>query len=78
MEPNQYNAYALNNITANKGMDGSVAIQFGGCELLVMFTRAETPLEYRTWFSSGAERETMRRGDTIRRARFDRMVRHSS
>src|SRR6516165_9305410 len=25
--------------------------------LPVMFTRAETPLEYRTWFSSGAERE---------------------
>ena len=41
--------------------------------LLVMFTRAETPLKYRTWFSSGAERETMRRGDTNRRARFDRM-----
>ena len=31
-EPNQYNAYAVNNITANKGMDGSVAIQFGGCD----------------------------------------------
>jgi len=28
LEPNQYNAYAVNNITANKGMDGSVAIQF--------------------------------------------------
>jgi len=32
LEPNQYNAYAVNNITANKGMDGSVAIQFGGCD----------------------------------------------
>ena len=32
LEPNQYNAYSVNNITANKGADGSVAIQFGGCE----------------------------------------------
>jgi len=32
LEPNQYNAYAVNNITANKGTDGSVAIQFGGCD----------------------------------------------
>src|SRR5258708_11145454 len=32
LEPNQYNAYALNNITAKKHADGSVAIQFGGCD----------------------------------------------
>ena len=32
LEPNQYNAYAVNNITANRGVDGSVAIQFGGCD----------------------------------------------
>ena len=32
LEPNQYNAYAVNNITAKKGTDGSVAIQFGGCD----------------------------------------------
>jgi hypothetical protein len=31
-QPNQYNAYTLNNITATKGTDGSVAIQFGGCD----------------------------------------------
>jgi hypothetical protein len=31
-QPNQYNAYSLNNITATKGTDGSVAIQFGGCD----------------------------------------------
>ncbi|HWZ60084.1 MAG TPA: DUF1214 domain-containing protein [Gemmatimonadaceae bacterium] len=31
-EPNQYNAYSLNNITAKKNADGSVAIQFGGCD----------------------------------------------
>jgi len=32
LEPNRYNAYAVNNVTANKDMDGSVAIQFGGCD----------------------------------------------
>lgn len=32
LEPNPYNAYALNNLTASKGADGSVAIQFGGCD----------------------------------------------
>ncbi|WDZ76206.1 DUF1254 domain-containing protein [Ensifer adhaerens] len=31
-EKNSYNAYAINNITAKKGDDGSVAIQFGGCD----------------------------------------------
>jgi hypothetical protein len=31
-QPNQYNAYSLNNLTATKGTDGSVAIQFGGCD----------------------------------------------
>lgn len=29
---NQYDAYALNNITAKKGADGAIAIQFGGCD----------------------------------------------
>ena len=32
LEPNQYNAYSVNNITANRGADGSVAVQFGGCD----------------------------------------------
>ena len=32
LEPNQYNAYSVNNITAKKGADGSIAIQFGGCD----------------------------------------------
>jgi hypothetical protein len=32
LEPNQYNAYAVSNITAKKDSDGSVAIQFGGCD----------------------------------------------
>jgi hypothetical protein len=30
--PNSRKAYTLNDITAKKGADGSVAIQFGGCE----------------------------------------------
>jgi hypothetical protein len=32
LEKNEYNAYSLNNITANKSADGSVAVQFGGCD----------------------------------------------
>ncbi len=31
-EKNQYNAYTLNNLTAKKSGDGSIAIQFGGCD----------------------------------------------
>ncbi len=31
-EKNQYNAYTLNNLTAKKSADGSIAIQFGGCD----------------------------------------------
>jgi hypothetical protein len=31
-EPNNLNAYTLNDITAKKAADGSVAIQFGGCD----------------------------------------------
>ena len=29
---NQYNAYSFNSVTAKKSADGSVAIQFGGCD----------------------------------------------
>jgi hypothetical protein len=32
LEPNQYDAYSVNNLTAKKGTDGSVAIRFGGCD----------------------------------------------
>ena len=32
LEANPYNAYSINNITAMKGADGSVAVQFGGCD----------------------------------------------
>ena len=32
LEPNRYNAYSVNNITAKKNTDGSVAVQFGGCD----------------------------------------------
>jgi len=31
-EPNRFNAYALNNITAKPNEDGSITIQFGGCD----------------------------------------------
>ena len=31
-EPNPLNAYTLNNITAKPSADGSIAIQFGGCD----------------------------------------------
>ena len=31
-EKNAYDAYSLNNITAKKNADGSVTIQFGGCD----------------------------------------------
>jgi hypothetical protein len=31
-QKNEYNAYSLNNITAKKDADGSVTIQFGGCD----------------------------------------------
>ncbi len=32
LQPNQRNAYAANSITATKGPDGAVTIQFGGCD----------------------------------------------
>jgi hypothetical protein len=31
-QKNEYNAYSLNNITASKNADGSVTVQFGGCD----------------------------------------------
>jgi hypothetical protein len=32
LEPNQYKAYSLNNITAKKNADDSISVQFGGCD----------------------------------------------
>ncbi|RWJ74631.1 MAG: DUF1254 domain-containing protein [Mesorhizobium sp.] len=32
IEPNQYDAYSVNNTTADKNADGSVTIQMGGCD----------------------------------------------
>lgn len=32
LQPNPLNAYALNNLTAQRGADGSVRVQFGGCD----------------------------------------------
>ena len=31
MVPNPRNAVSLNNVTAQRGVDGSVTVQFGGC-----------------------------------------------
>ena len=31
-EPNEFNAYSINNITAKRSEDGSIDIQFGGCD----------------------------------------------
>ena len=31
-EKNKYDSHSLNNLTAKKGADGSVAVQFGGCD----------------------------------------------
>jgi hypothetical protein len=31
-EPNSFKAYTLNNLTAKKNTDGTVAVQFGGCD----------------------------------------------
>jgi hypothetical protein len=32
LQPNQYNGYSVNSITAKKGPDGLISIQFGGCD----------------------------------------------
>ena len=32
LQPNQYNAYSVNNITAKRSADGTIKIQFGGCD----------------------------------------------
>jgi hypothetical protein len=32
LQPNQYNAYSVNNITAKRSADGTINIQFGGCD----------------------------------------------
>jgi hypothetical protein len=32
LEKNPYHAYSINSITGRKGVDGSIAIQFGGCD----------------------------------------------
>jgi len=31
-EPNPYNAYSVNGITGKKSPDGSIVVQFGGCD----------------------------------------------
>jgi hypothetical protein len=42
-EPNKENAYSLNNVTARKAADGSVAVQFGGCDGTVVNCLPITP-----------------------------------
>jgi len=42
-EANKENAYSLNNVTAKKGDDGSIAIQFGGCDGRVVNCLPITP-----------------------------------
>jgi hypothetical protein len=32
LQPNPYNAYSVNSLTAKRGTDGSITIQFGGCD----------------------------------------------
>ena len=32
LKKNQYDAYSLNSVTATRSADGSVAVQFGGCD----------------------------------------------
>src|SRR5712664_3207521 len=32
LQPNQDNVYSVNSLTAEKGADGAVTIQFGGCD----------------------------------------------
>jgi hypothetical protein len=32
LQKNQYGAYSINSVTANKSADGSVSLQFGGCD----------------------------------------------
>jgi hypothetical protein len=70
LEPNRYNAYSLNNITAKKNADGSVAVQFGGCDgkvpnclptmegwnYMVRFYRPRTEVLSGTWKFPNAQR----------------------
>jgi hypothetical protein len=62
-EKNKYDAYSLNNLTAKKSADGSVAVQFGGCDgkipnclptvpgwnYMVRFYRPRTEILNGTW-----------------------------
>ncbi|AAY95733.1 DUF1254 domain-containing protein [Pseudomonas protegens] len=42
-QKNPYDAYSLNNLTAKKSADGSIVIQFGGCEAKVVNCLVTTP-----------------------------------
>ena len=42
-EKNEYDAYSINNIVADKGANGSITIQFGGCDRIVANCLPITP-----------------------------------
>jgi hypothetical protein len=68
-EKNKYDAYSLNNLTAKKSADGSVAVQFGGCDgkipnclptvpgwnYMVRFYRPRAEILNGTWQFPGAQ-----------------------
>ena len=56
-EKNPYDAYTLNNITAKKSADGSIAIQFGGCDGKI----AELPADHEGLELHGAALPSARR-----------------
>lgn len=41
--PNPQNAYSLNYVTAQRGSDGKITIQFGGCEAATLNCLPITP-----------------------------------
>ena len=56
-EKNELDAYTLNNITAKKSADGSIAIQFGGCDGKI----AELPADHAGLELYGAPLSSARR-----------------
>ena len=62
-QKNEYDAYSINNLTATKGADGSITVQFGGCDgtipnclptvpgwnYMVRFYRPRTEILNGTW-----------------------------
>jgi hypothetical protein len=57
LERNPYNAYSLNSITANKGADGSIIIQLGGCDSKIANCLPHAGLELHGAALSSARRD---------------------